>query len=147
MPFPTLITKSWQGMYQWNRWWVAWRRKRWAEGEVDVAKLLIFHQRPTTLYVCDIVVRSRMLNQSAIHAWWITIPASSRPLLLTWSSWLPQDTSWDMMSAGKCAYHTIGCAPMGSGAAAVALVCYWGVLGTALGPCSTAPPHIYPKAL
>ena len=49
----------------------------------------------------------------------------------------------ELMSAGKFAYHMMGCALAGSGDVAAALGCCWVVLGTAVGTGRTAPPHIY----
>ena len=87
--------------------------------------------------------RSRVSKQSDIHAWWSTLPTSSRSLLVSWPSGLPQENSWDAMSAGEFACHTMGCAPTGYRDVAAALGCSWGVGGTLVGHGSTAPPHIY----
>ena len=46
----------------------------------------------------------------------------------------------------KISFHTMVFAPAGSGYVAAALDCGRGVRGNAVGPGSTAPPHIYPDA-
>ena len=123
-------------------------RRRWAggNGDVDVSNPFLFHQRPAVLSVQAIVSCSCMLKQSAMYAWWSTLSASSRLLLVTWPSGLPQDTIPAVMSAGKFACSTMGCAPAGSGYVAAALGCGWGFRGTRVGPKNTSPPHIYLEA-
>ena len=75
------------------------------------------------------------------------LTANSRSLLVTWPYDLTQETICAVISAGKCVHHMMGYATSGYGDVAAALVCGWGVRGTAMGPGSTAPPHIHPKAL
>ena len=47
---------------------MAWRRRRWDDGNIDVSDPFLCHQRPNVLSVQDIMVRLHMLNQSTIHA-------------------------------------------------------------------------------
>ena len=126
---------------------MAWRRRRWAGGDIDVDYPFLFHQSPAVLSVRDIVVHSHTLKQSAIHAWWSTMPVRSRSLLVNLPSGLSQDTSCAVMSAGKCARHMMGCATSGSGDVSAALGCGRWVWGTVMGPGSTSSPQIYPGAL
>ena len=80
---------------------MAFRHRRWAGGDVYIADPFLCHQRPSMLYVRDRVGCFHMSNQSAIHAWWSTLHASSRSLLVTWPSGLPQETSCAVMSTVK----------------------------------------------
>ena len=74
-------------------------RRRWAGSNIDVVNPFLCHQRSAMLSVWDSVVCLCMPNQLYIHAWWITLTASYRLLLVTWPSGLPQETSWSLMSA------------------------------------------------
>ena len=62
----------------------------WAGGDVYVANSFLCHQRPNMFSVRDSMVRSLMLKESAIIAWWSTLTASSGSLLVTWLDMLPQ---------------------------------------------------------
>ena len=121
---------------------MAWRHKRWSGGDVDVANTFLFHQRTVMLSVRDSVVYSCMSKQWAIYALWSTLTVSSRSLLAIWPSGLPQETSCAVMSAGKCARHTMECALAGFGDVAEAIGCGWGVQGTAVGT-GVLPLHTY----
>ena len=87
-----------------------------------------------------------MSKQLASHVRWRTLPASSRSLLIARPYGLPKDTNCDVMSAGKCAHHMMGCTTAASGDVPVALGYCWGVQGTAVSPGSTAPLYIEPDA-
>ena len=82
------------------------------------------------LYMCGVVSFPQALG----HCW-------------CWTSGLPQEISWAVKSAAKCAHHMMGCAPAGSRDVSAALGCGWGVRGTEVGPGSTAPPYIYLEVL
>ena len=71
---------------------MAWRRMRWDGGDVDVADPFLCRQRLAVFSVRDSGFFSCMSKQLAIHVWSITLAASSRSLLVTWPSGLPQDT-------------------------------------------------------
>ena len=68
---------------------MAWRRRRWAGGNIGVSNPFLCRQRPALLSVWDSVIRSRMLKQSAIHVWGSTLPSNSRSLYVTWPYGLP----------------------------------------------------------
>ena len=123
-----------------------WRHRRWAGDDVYVDNPFLCYQSPTVLSMHDSLIYSLISKQIAIHAWWSTLPAGSRSLLVTWASRLPQETSCAVMSAGKCARHTMWCDPVGSVDVAAALGCGWGFQVTAMCPRITDPQHIYPEA-
>ena len=79
---------------------MTWRSRRSAGGNVDVANPLLYHHMPSVLSV-QTVWSARVCKKSAIHAWWSTLPDSSRSLLVNWPSWLPQETSCAVMYMGK----------------------------------------------
>ena len=56
IPFSTLLTNSWQGMYLWNHLWMACIHSRCAGGEVEVAQPLHCHHSTSMLSVRDRIV-------------------------------------------------------------------------------------------
>ena len=55
-----------------------------------------------------------MPKKLAIQTLWSTLNSISSLLLVTWNSELPHEINCDVMSAGKYARHTMGCAIAGS---------------------------------
>ena len=84
-----------------------------------------------------------MSNHSDTHLRCIVLLTSSRSLLVTCYSGLSQETSWDVMYVRKSSCHMTGGDPADSRDMFAALGFCLGVLGTAVGPSNTAPPHIY----
>ena len=84
-----------------NGLWKAWRIRRWVFGNVYVDNTFFYHQRNALLSMWYSVVHLCMSKQLTIHALWITLPASSRSLLLTWPYGLSKETRCAVISAGN----------------------------------------------
>ena len=99
------------------------------------------------LSVQDNVVLSVTKKNYATQSLWTTPPAISNSELLTAPCGFVQLTREYIMSLGKGIRHTMRCALLGFGDGCAALGCGGNLLGMAVGPGSTTPPHMYPEEL
>ena len=118
-------------------------KSRWACGEAEAEKTFFCHHSLAVLSVWYKVVLSRTPEQSAMHAWWITLMESSRSLLMTRPVGFTQENSEAETPLGNCDHQITGCTPVESSVVLEVLVCGWRVRGTTVGPRSTSPPHTF----